>query len=162
MQRQKQRGGRVFASSIEERALNEHRREDGKVYDDVNVVVNEFDHDSYAVLVGDDAELGLLTKMSASRIAHSQSKLNPKTGLPLDPKVVLWARGKMSMGARFAMQARQMDRAGTESVPMQVQAQEESNGGARAKTRYNGKLYTVRTGERGGKYILVQDKKVYI
>ena len=39
------------------------------------------------------------------------------------------------------------------------------NGGKskqKPKQKYNGKSYTIRTGKRGGKYILVNDKKIYL
>ena len=39
---------------------------------------------------------------------------------------------------------------------------ETKSAGKKPKYKYNGKLYTVRTGVRGGKYILVKDKKVYV
>jgi hypothetical protein len=35
-------------------------------------------------------------------------------------------------------------------------------GGGKPKKRYNGKMYVVRTGTRGGKYIMVNKKKMYI
>jgi hypothetical protein len=39
---------------------------------------------------------------------------------------------------------------------------DEVKGGAKKKHLYNGRSYTIRYGERGGKYILVSKKKVYI
>jgi hypothetical protein len=39
---------------------------------------------------------------------------------------------------------------------------ETTTSGGQQKVKYNGRLYSLRTGTRGGKYILVKDKRVYI
>lgn len=43
--------------------------------------------------------------------------------------------------------------------PISVDQSPISGGG---KTKYNGRSYVVRTGSRGGKYIIVKGKKVYL
>jgi hypothetical protein len=35
-------------------------------------------------------------------------------------------------------------------------------GGGKKQKKYNGRLYVIRTGSRGGKYILVKGNKVYV
>lgn len=46
-------------------------------------------------------------------------------------------------------------------LPSQAPATSATGGGASTK-KYNGRSYKIRTGERGGKYILVKGKKIYV
>ena len=47
-------------------------------------------------------------------------------------------------------------------VAQVAQVAPSAQAGGKRQKKYNGRLYVVRTGTRGGKYIVVKGKKVYV
>jgi hypothetical protein len=50
----------------------------------------------------------------------------------------------------------------TETEVQEPQTQSQSQDGGKAHKKYNGRSYIIRKGSRGGKYILVKGKKIYV